>query len=292
MAGFDPINARKTEKQAARRKEEKIDWLCRHNLNFRQRTFVLQYLENPNATLAAKKAGYANPKSQGSRMLTNVSIQHALREGSDKIGAVIMVNAEEIARIWWDVATCDMNELVQNIHCPCRFCYGIDHRYQWKTEREFEEATIATAYDLFQEDELRTAAINGEIGSKRLPNNAGGFGYRVLNDPNPECPECAGVGIEVVRFADTRNLSPSARLLYNGVEITKNRKRVKTASREAALERLAKHLGMFAGNRKRETTNPLTLLAQRIMAKAMTVPVSANRAQQVLAKTTRNTVVE
>jgi phage terminase small subunit len=46
----------------------------------KQQAFVDAYLTNPNATEAARKAGYSAPRSQGSRMLTNVDIQAALQE--------------------------------------------------------------------------------------------------------------------------------------------------------------------------------------------------------------------
>ena len=250
-----------------------MDWLYKYGLNFRQRIFVLQYLETLNATLAAKRARYANPKSQGSRMLTNVSVQAVLREGRDKIEAAIMVSTEEIARMWWTLATCDVNELVQNVHCACRYCYGIDHAYQWKTRREFRNAFGNACYDLFTDANLRDTALAGGIKDNRLPSDVGGYGYRVTEDPDPACSECSGLGIEYVRMADTRYLSRAARMLYNGVEVTNIGKKIKIASREAALERLAKHLAMFAGNIESKTTNPLTRLVQRITENATAVPV-------------------
>jgi len=266
-----------------------MDWLDKYELNFRQRLFVITYLETQNATLAAKKARYANPKSQGSRMLTNVSVQAALQEGRGEIEAAIMVRAKDIAHIWWDIATCDVNELIQNVHCACRYCYGIDHDYQWKTPREFREAFKIACYDLFTDADLRATALAGCINDERLPSDVGGYGYCVTEDPDPACPECAGIGIEYVRMADTRNLSPAARMLYDGVEVTSNGKKIKIASREAALERLAKHLGMFANKVEVETTNPLTRLVQRLAESAMAVPVRGDPHEQVLSNIADNT---
>lgn len=51
-------------------------------LTHKQRLFVDEYLgrANGNATRAATLAGYASPRTQGSRLLTNVDIQAALRQ--------------------------------------------------------------------------------------------------------------------------------------------------------------------------------------------------------------------
>lgn len=249
------------------------DWLDKHELSVRQRMFVLFYLETCNATIAAKKAGYANPKSQGSRMLTNVSVQAALKEGRGKIESAIMVTSENVARMWWTLATCDMNELIQNIHGACRYCHGLDHDFQWKTPREFNDARMTAIFETWTNDDLRDAAVTGDISDPRIPTNAGGYGYRNSADPHPSCPECDGLGVDHVRYADTRNLSPAARLLYDGVEETKQGKKIRTTSREAALERLAKHLGMFVGKIESEDANPLTRLVKRLAKNATAVPV-------------------
>jgi len=92
------------------------------------------------------------------------------------------------------------------------------------------------------DDDLRTAAIVGRIGDPRLPTDIGGYGYRITDGPNPNCPECAGLGVGFVRITDTTTLTGSARLLYDGVEETRQGKRIKIRDRDRALENLAKHL--------------------------------------------------
>jgi hypothetical protein len=49
-------------------------------LNERQRRFVAAYFADPNATEAARQAGYQQPQSQGPRLLKNVAVQSALEE--------------------------------------------------------------------------------------------------------------------------------------------------------------------------------------------------------------------
>lgn len=51
-----------------------------NDLTGKRKLFVEAYLANPNATEAAKRAGYSEKtaRSQGQRLLTNVDIQQAL----------------------------------------------------------------------------------------------------------------------------------------------------------------------------------------------------------------------
>lgn len=64
------------------------------NLNPQRRKFVAAYLERPNATRAAKNAGYseATARSQGQRLLTFDDVRTALRLGWAEAGA----SAEEV----------------------------------------------------------------------------------------------------------------------------------------------------------------------------------------------------
>lgn len=63
-------------------------------LNPQQEAFVAAYLIHPNATAAARTAGYSQPRSQGSRLLKNVDI--AARVGI-KVAEVAMT-PDEILR--------------------------------------------------------------------------------------------------------------------------------------------------------------------------------------------------
>ena len=251
-------------------------WLDAFDLNDRQRRFVLAYLKDPNATHAALEAGYAKGSAHvtGARLLKDDKVASAIEAGRSEIEAVAMIDAQGIVERWIKLADADPAELTQNIHGACRYCHGIDNQYQWRTEREFREAFTSAVYGLFAgEAKLIEAALAGEIVDERLPSDAGGYGYRMTADPNPLCPECDGLGIEVVRMADTRTLSESARMLYDGVEETKQGKKIKTRDRDRALENIAKHIGMFAGKVEDETTNPLSRFVQRIMDAAQPVPV-------------------
>ena len=62
--------------------------------------------------------------------------------------------------------------------------------------------------------------------------------------PDPDCGSCLGDGIERPYFRDSRTLSPEARALYAGVKVTKEGLQMLTASRDKALELLARHTGL------------------------------------------------
>lgn len=49
-------------------------------LNDRQKRFVEEYLKHPNATAAARLAGYTHPDVQGPRLLGNVGVQQSIQE--------------------------------------------------------------------------------------------------------------------------------------------------------------------------------------------------------------------
>ncbi len=185
-----------------------------------------------------------------------------------------MLDAEGIVNLWTQIALSDPNELTQHIHAPCRYCYGIDHQYRWKTEREFTERKAEKVFFLFHDDNERDGAMSGAIVDPRIPDDASGYGYRLTDPPNPACPECSGMGIEITRMADTRKLSPAARLVFDGVKETKQGVEIKVQDRTKTLENIAKDLDMFAGKVDAEEASPLDHLVQRMMGAGNAVPVN------------------
>lgn len=181
-------------------------WLDGFGLNDRERLFVPEYLadETRNATAAAECAGYkrvAGLHSTTTRLLGRAKVAAAIEKGRAEIERAIMLNAEAIRKLWADVATADPNELIQQRIGACRFCHGVEHQFQWKTPREFEEGYIAACFDMWPgkgEDATtqRDLALDRAITDPRLPSDAGGYGYRITADPAPECPECAADDFE------------------------------------------------------------------------------------------------
>ncbi|NOD91432.1 terminase small subunit [Ruegeria sp. HKCCD4884] len=251
-------------------------WLDQFDLNPRQRAFVLAYLADPNGKKAAISAGYAEGSAEvtASKLLSNAKVARAIAEGRKQVESKAMLDAEGIVNLWTQIALADPNELTQHIIAPCRYCYGIDHQYQWKTEREFLERKAEVIFSKFHDDKERDAAMAGQIVDPRIPDDAGGYGYRLTDPPNPACPECSGMGMEITRMADTRKLSPAARLLFDGVKETKQGVEIKMQDRTKALENIAKHYGMFAGKVDAEEVSPLDRLVQRMMGAGNAVPVN------------------
>jgi phage terminase small subunit len=75
---------------------------------------------------------------------------------------------------------------------------------------------------------------------------------RLQMDPNPGCEECDGEGFGRVFVADTRHLSAKARALYAGVKVTKEGLEVKMHSKLDAIEKLAKHLGLYKADNEQQ----------------------------------------
>ncbi len=64
----------------------------------KQQRFVEEYLVNPNATQAAKRAGYSTHTAdvQGSRLLSNVKVAAAIQAGQTALSERLEVTAERV----------------------------------------------------------------------------------------------------------------------------------------------------------------------------------------------------
>jgi hypothetical protein len=195
----------------------------------KQQRFVDEYLIDLNATQAAIRAGYSerNAGKIGPELLGKTRITAAIEGAMQAREARTEITQDMVLQRLWQIATADANDLVQYRRNCCRHCWGIDHFYQW-TEAEFEAAKIEAA-----------KKNNAE------PTCEGGFGFDRLKAANPECPECKGEGKGSMHVQDTRNLKGGARLMYAGVKLGKDGLEVKMHDQMAALEKVARHLGMF-----------------------------------------------
>ncbi len=209
-------------------------------LNDRQAAFVREYLLSGVATDAYVKAGYAPKHADvaGPRLLGNVGVAAHIAAGraelKERAEAEFDVKQTDILRKLVAAAFGDRNELTQHRVGPCRYCYGIDHRYQWRTLREY-----CAAVDHYRSKNEAYQAVHQE------PDNEGGYGYTRNGTPNPACPECDGQGEPYVLFADTTRLTEEAKALFDGVKVTKDGTEIRLPDRSKALEALGKHIGMF-----------------------------------------------
>ena len=113
-----------------------------------------------------------------------------------------------------------------------------------------------------------------------LPTDLGGFGYRFTRRPFPECPECNGLGRVYTRFIDTNDLDEAGRLIFDGVEETQHGIKMKFADRAAAMDKIAKHLGLYTGRPDGEE-DPMVTLGREIAAAAQSIPVMDQLPEQL-----------
>lgn len=204
----------------------------------KQQLFVKEYLVDLNATQAAIRAGYSKKTAneQGARLLANVSIQEALQEAMSKRAEKVEITAEQVLQRWIDIAYADPNEIVHFRRVCCRYCFGIDHQYQWIDRAEYENTIAAIT------TEAKKSKKKQDV---QLPNDDGGYGFDPLLRPHPKCPNCHGEGHGQMHINDTRDLSPQAKALFAGIKSTAAGIEVKFRDQDKALENIARHLGMF-----------------------------------------------
>lgn len=182
-----------------------------------------------SAEAVAKEAGFTKfAYYRAQELLERQDIQDAIEARYKEIEVAIRISVEATLAQWVAVATADPSELTQLRRVNCRYCHGVGHRYSW-TPAEFEAAAVKAIKE-----------------GCEMPDGSGGIAFEKWAAPDPDCPECQGHGIMEPWFADTRDLSPQARLLFNGVKTRKNGEyEILLRDRDAALANIAKYLGMF-----------------------------------------------
>jgi hypothetical protein len=145
-------------------------------LSDRQYRFVVEYCKDYERASAYIRAGYSEKGAdQGAeRLLKNVEIQAAIESHKRDLAEAARATVAFVTRKLREIADSDRRGC-------CRFCYGIDHRYQW-TETEYGRA-------------LDKALKAGSAA----PDFGGGFGYVKNREPLEDCPECQGEGIPLAR---------------------------------------------------------------------------------------------
>lgn len=173
--------------------------------------FALEYIVDFNGKEAAIRAGYKPnyAAQQANRMLNDERVMAAINEAITERKNRLYITQDTVLLKWWEIANADYNELSSVRRVACGYCYG----------------DTVSIDDSDGDDESR------DIDPSR--------------DPNPDCGICRGEGAPHVHIADTTNLSPTAKMLYQGAENTKFGIKINTADRMKALDNVARHLGMF-----------------------------------------------
>lgn len=205
--------------------------------------FADEFLVSLNATAAYKAAGYKAKgnaaESAASRLLRNVQVIAYLAERRAARIERTDITQDDVLRELRAVMTADTNEIVQYRRLCCRFCYGIDFKYQ-STPAEQEKRKRE---HMVESGKLQAQGLTPE----QIPafDELGGIGFDKRRDPHPDCPECFGEGHGSIFVKDTRKLPPALKSLYAGVKLGKDGLEVKLHSKDKATELVARHLGML-----------------------------------------------
>lgn len=206
--------------------------LRNYGLSDLQAKFVNEYLVDLNRTAAYKRAGGKcegnSAYASASRMFRNVKVNRAITDALAERERRTEITQDAVLKMWWDIATADVNELTEYRRLCCRHCWGFGFNYQWRDAVEYDDAVKKAM-----------------AASKPPPQDVGGYGYDNTLDPNPDCPRCNGAGIGRAHFHDTRDLTGAARRLFAGVKESKFGVEVITRNQDDALKMVAQHLGML-----------------------------------------------
>ncbi|MCY1167366.1 Terminase small subunit [compost metagenome] len=233
-----------------------------------EQRFVQEYLVDLNGTQAYMRAypdaKNASARVQACRLLADPNISDAIAAAQAARAAKLGISAEVALQHVWDIATADARDLVEYRVGCCRHCWGEGFAYQ-RTDAQFRADRAAHAHALATADSK---------GKKKLGkfNPQGGPGFDLRNQPNPDCPECAGEGVGRDVYKDTRKLPRAAATLYAGVKRTKDGLQVLTHDKGEALEKAFKHLGLYEKD-NRQKSDPVTALLEHINATGSRIPV-------------------
>lgn len=203
------------------------------NLTAKEWAFVEHVAHYRNATQAYSAAydtkGSYNVRAQGgAELMRKPRIRQAVLECRRAAVYDIGASVGWLLDRFLDIATADPRELIGvRVGC-CRYCRGEGHAYQWREREYIEHLTKA------------------EMDGLPLPDPGGGFDFNATLDPDPDCPQCHGEGVERFVPRDSDKLSDQALLLFGGVKVKADGGyEIVIADRNKALELAGKIMGAF-----------------------------------------------
>lgn len=232
-------------------------------LSQRDALFADFYLTHFNASRAYHDAGFESKSDGGaacaaSRLIRRPNVAEYVRRRGKAMIDRVEEEQDKLLTILTYTAYADANELMEHRLDCCRFCYGEGHQYQF-TPQEF--ARYEENFDKAVAEAIENKTVPPEFDPR------GGVGFSPNHEPNAECPECFGRGIQTPVFKDTRYLSPAAQALYAGFKETKDGFEIKTNSQEKARETLAKIRKLYDDNTKVEVSFDVETLDERFAKK-------------------------
>ena len=231
--------------------------------------FVEEYAKDRNGTQAAIRAGYAPDEASAgsiaSRLLKDVRVQALIEQQLERVANAATMEAADVLREWVSIATADASRIMHVRRLNCRHCWGVDFGYQWKV-REYAEACDRAAN--------RKDPKTGVPNPAPPPDCSGGFGFNRVAEPNPACTECEGEGVEDVLFRDTEGLTGAERKLIAGIKRTKDGLEIKFRDQDAALQNIAKHLGLLIDRKELTGKDGKPLLPAAVPTDLPTDPIA------------------
>jgi len=197
--------------------------------------FVYEYLFDLSPEDAAVRVGLT--PSQGRTLARSTKFKEAVELFSLRRQTRNEIYADAVLQRFWALVNADPRDIVEIHIGPCRYCWGVEHQFQFIDLYELEEmrAKHQREQSTFDNEDHRIEF-----------NDLGGVGFSLLRPPHKDCPRCGGRGQPRGVLKDTRYFTESAKALYDGVKIGKDGSiEVKFRDRSWALEKVAQHLGMF-----------------------------------------------
>jgi len=228
------VSTEKATKRTPRKPKPADDSLTPKQMAFIEELLADEQMNATAAYLRAFKCSQKSAEASASRLLSQDKIKKGLMDARERLQRRTGITADKVLHQWWQIATADPNEITQLRRECCRHCHGKDFAFQWRNEGEFQRALAKAIAEAEESDR-----------APNLPTDEGGYGYDPGEPPNPDCPECDGNGHARVHINDTRHLTGSARRLFAGLKQTQNGIEVKMRDQDAALQNIARHLGLF-----------------------------------------------
>lgn len=196
-------------------------------LSDQQMIFAQHVVDGKPRVEAYRIAGYSDAGhgayANASRLMRNDKVSRYIRHLRNERQTRYAAELDDVIGQLTAIVNADPNDIGQYRRVNCRYCWGLDHHYQWRDAVEFEEK--------------RLDAVERK---KPEPQDVGGYGYDQSMDPNPECPRCNGEGRGEAFFADTRDIEGDARYLLHGVKLGKFGIEILSADKDSARKELAR----------------------------------------------------
>ncbi|WP_431613602.1 terminase small subunit [Enterobacter roggenkampii] len=196
-------------------------------LSDQQMIFAQHVVEGKTRLEAYRLAGYTGTGNAAyvtaSQLLRNPKVSRYVHHLRNERQRRYAAELDDVIGQLTAIINADPNEISQYRRVNCRYCWGNEHKYQWRD--------IA---------EQLAAERKAEADGAHPPDTSGGIGFVDNGDPNPECPRCNGEGVGEPFFADTRDLEGDARYLLQGVKLGKFGIEILTADKYSARKELAR----------------------------------------------------